>query len=443
MKKTFYIVNLGCSKNQVDGETILALMEQKGWTYTELEDAHVVIINTCGFINDAKQESIQAILSCKSTYPDKIVIAAGCLSERYGEELAQEMIEADGFIGNRDIYAVPNAVEKIAKKGTRLVHPSSPSKDRFVKRNVLFNFPRSVYVKIAEGCNNNCTYCAIPIIRGGLRSVPLDIILKEVEDFVKKDFFEINLVSQDLASWGTDIGLDLKDLLKGICAIKGDFRIRLLYMHPDKFDSSILALFKEDKRLVPYFDIPFQHASEKILASMGRKGSKDKYLKLIQTIRTELPEAVIRSTIMVGFPGEKDDDFQCLMEFLEGAELDWCGFFTYSKEEGTKAASFKGRVTIANAKQRKEQAQELQSRITEKRLDGFVGKEIEVLVEELIKEEDIALGRGYMNAPEVDGAIILHSDRVGQGKIKSGDVVKARVVKRNNMDLEAADVGLS
>ena len=443
MKKTFYIVNLGCSKNQVDGETILALMEQRGWKYTDLESADVVIINTCGFINDAKEESINTILNCKSSYPDKIVIAAGCLAQRYGKELSEEMTEADGFVGNRDLYAIPEAVEKIVKGRTRLVSPASPSPDCFVERDVLFTFPRSTYIKIAEGCNNNCTYCAIPLIRGQLRSIDPDIIIKEIKSFIKKGFFEINLVSQDLASWGTDIGHDLVYLLKRICRLKGDFRIRLLYMHPDKFNPDILPLFKKDSRLIPYFDIPFQHASEPVLKAMGRKGNKEKYLKLISTIRKELPESVIRSTMMLGFPGEKENDFQCLMDFLKGAELDWCGFFTYSREEGTKAFDLKDKVPMATAGLRKEQAQDLQNRITEKRLESYIGNEIEVLVEELIAEEEIALGRGYMNAPEVDGAVILHSSRVENGGIKPGDVIRAKVIKRNNIDLEAADVGLS
>ena len=443
MKKTFYIVNLGCSKNQVDGETILALMEQRGWKYTDLESADVVIINTCGFINDAKEESINTILNCKSSYPDKIVIAAGCLAQRYGKELSDEMTEADGFVGNRDLYAIPEAVEKIVKGRTRLVSPASQSPDCFVERDVLFTFPRSTYIKIAEGCNNNCTYCAIPLIRGQLRSIDPDIIIKEIKSFIKKGFFEINLVSQDLASWGTDIGHDLVYLLKRICRLKGDFRIRLLYMHPDKFNPDILPLFKKDSRLIPYFDIPFQHASEPVLKAMGRKGNKEKYLKLISTIRKELPESVIRSTMMLGFPGEKENDFQCLMDFLKGAELDWCGFFTYSREEGTKAFDLKDKVPMATAGLRKEQAQDLQNRITEKRLESYIGNEIEVLVEELIAEEEIALGRGYMNAPEVDGAVILHSSRVENGGIKPGDVIRAKVIKRNNIDLEAADVGLS
>jgi ribosomal protein S12 methylthiotransferase len=214
-------------------------------------------------------------------------------------------------------------------------------------------------------------------------------------------------------------------------------------MHPDKFIPEILPLFKKDSRLIPYFDIPFQHASEPILKAMGRKGNKEKYLKLISTIRQALPESVIRSTMMLGFPGEKESDFQCLMEFLKEAQLDWCGFFTYSREEGTKAFDLRDRVPMATAGLRKEQAQDVQNKITEKRLESYVGKEIEVLVEELIAEEEIALGRGYMNAPEVDGAVILHSGRVADGGIKPGDVVMAKVIKRNNIDLEAVDVRLS
>lgn len=443
MKKTFYIENLGCSKNQVDAETVIALMEKKGWKYSDAETASVIIINTCGFINDAKEESIQTILSCRNSYPDKIIIAAGCLAQRYGNELAEELSEADGFIGNRDIYAVPDAVEKIVAKTTRLVSPEKPSPDYFVERTHFYNFPGSAYVKIAEGCCNNCTYCAIPIIRGPLRSVPPKVILQEIDSLVSRGFFEINLVSQDLASYGTDIGTDLKALLCDILKIRGNFRIRLLYMHPDKFDPSLLEIFRNDIRLIPYFDIPFQHASEKILAAMGRRGNKEKYLEIVNTIRNVLPDSVIRSTVMLGFPGEKEDDFNCLMDFLKEAALDWCGFFTYSKEEGTKAASLKGRVTVAVAGKRKEMAETLQTSVTEKRLERFVGRKIEVLVEELIPEEDIALGRSYMNAPEVDGAVILHFSEADREKIKPGAVVAAKVIRRNNMDLEAAYAGLS
>lgn len=437
MKKTFYIENLGCSKNQVDAEIIIALMEKKGWKYTDAEKAEVLLINTCGFINDAKEESIQTILDCREYYPGKIIIATGCLSQRYGQELADEMTEADGFIGNTDIYRIPDAVEEIIEKKSRLVAYKLPSADRFVERRFLLNFPRSAYIKIGEGCNNNCTYCAIPIIRGGLRSVPDEIILKEIRSFVKKGWFELNLVTQDLASYGTDLGSSLRELLEKISVISGDFRIRLLYMHPDKIDLSILEIMKRDRRFVPYFDIPFQHASEKVLAAMGRRGNKEKYLELVRRLKSELPDCVIRSTFMLGFPGETEEDFECLMDFLRQAELDWCGFFTYSKEEGTKAYRMKGKVPAATAGLRKARAEELQTDITEKRLERFVGQEIRILVEELIKEEDIALGRGFMNAPEVDGAVILHCSGISEGKIKPGDVVTGKIIKRNNMDLEA------
>lgn len=437
MKKTFYIENLGCSKNQVDAETIIALMQKNGWKYTTAEKAELLLINTCGFINDAKEESIQTILSCREYYPDKVIIATGCLSQRYGRELADEMTEADGFIGNTDIYRIPEAVEEILEKKNRLVAYRLPSADRYVERKVLLNFPRSAYIKIGEGCNNNCTYCAIPIIRGALRSVPEEIIIKEIKGFIKKGWFELNLVTQDLASYGTDSGSSLRALLEKISELKGDFRIRLLYMHPDRIDLSILDILKKDSRFVPYFDIPFQHASEKVLKSMGRSGNSEKYLELVKKLKAELPDCVIRSTFMLGFPGETDEDFECLLNFLKEAELDWCGFFTYSKEEGTKAGRMKGKVPAATAGLRKAQAEELQAGITEKRLERFVGREVEILVEELIAEEDIALGRGYMNAPEVDGAVILHSSGVSEGRVRPGDVVRGRIIKRNNMDLEA------
>ena len=291
--------------------------------------------------------------------------------------------------------------------------------------------------KIAEGCDNRCTYCAIPIIKGDLKSRPLEDIINEIRQLISDGAFEFNLIAQDLAGYGTDRGnKELPELLREISKLKGDFWIRLLYIHPDRFIDEVVDIIKEDKRFLPYFDIPFQHASEKVLRRMGRRGNAQIHLDMIQSIKDRLPHAVFRSTFMTGFPGENDADFQDLLDFQEKAQINWVGFFTYSREEDTPAWNYRNalgtKLSEKKAIKRKAILEEKQTVITQNLLDTFIDKELDVLIEQKVGEEDLYLARTYFQAPEVDGLTVVHSDT-----IRPGDVIKVKIIKRNGMDLEA------
>lgn len=430
---------------------MIASLEGAGLTWSEVpEEADIILVNTCGFIAEAKEESIETTLAIKEKYPYKQVVMAGCLVRRYRHHLIHELNEIDAFWSGADPAAIseilpdlyslpvlqgmpdlPAAAEVRAKS-----HKRSKRKVQYTlfERKRLLSFPGSAYVKIAEGCSNNCSYCAIPLIRGTLRSRERRSIVSEVKDFIGRGIFEINIIAQDLASFGVDRGSqELELLLNDISALKGEFWIRLLYIHPDHFPRSLLSIIRDDPRILPYFDLPFQHASPAILKAMGRKGSKESYLSLIEEIHKCLPDAVIRSTFLVGFPGESREDFLTLIDFLEAAQLDWAGVFTYSREEDTRAFSFSGSVAKGAAMRRKREIEEIQLSITEKRLERFIGRELAVLVEERVRGEDLFLARGYLQAPEVDGLTVVH----GSSDLRAGERVLVKIVKCNGVDLEA------
>jgi ribosomal protein S12 methylthiotransferase len=430
--KKFYIHSLGCAKNQVDSEIMIASLCHEGYICTGIpENADIIIINTCGFIEPAKEESINTSLEFRARFPDKKIIIAGCLSERYDEELRKALPEIDGFIGNK---SAETAGEKVKTILTGSVPAGTPRHGEKITRTRFLSFPGSAYVKIAEGCQNKCTYCTIPLIRGELISRSVDAIAEEVSDLLSQGVVEINLVAQDTGSYGMDkAGRDtIFTLCKTLSGLAGKFWVRLLYIHPDRFPYKILDLCREDSRFLPYFDLPFQHASPGILKLMGRNGDPDSYLSLIHTIRTTLPDAVIRSTFLTGFPGETEEDFRILTNFQERAGIDWLGVFSYSREEGTPAYSFSGQVKKSIARERKKIIEQNQIRITEHRLSQFTGRELDVFIEEPVKNEDLSLGRGYLHAPDVDGLVVIH----GTG-YTPGTFVRARIIRQNNFDLEA------
>lgn len=434
--KKFYVENLGCSKNQVDAENIISTLSEAGWDFCESpDDAELIIVNTCGFIKPAKEESIDTILGFTSRYPGKKVLAAGCLSERYNQQLMDMIPELAGVFGSMAPTRIPEVADAVLKGEKPVVVPKADLS--VTPRKKFFSYERSVYVKIAEGCNNRCTFCAIPIIKGGLKSRPLKEIISEIKQLLGDGAFELNLIAQDLAGLGTDRGRkELPELLRAISALEGNFWVRLLYIHPDRFIDEVVDIMVEDKRFLPYFDIPFQHASKRILRKMGRKGTVQSYMEMIASIKVRLPDAVFRSTFMTGFPGEKKSDFQELQEFLKQAKLNWVGFFTYSREEDTPAWSFRGplgtKLSLRTAEKRKEKLEVLQTAITEVGLDDFLGKTLDILIEEKVEGENLYIGRAYFQAPEVDGLIVLHGEN-----LRPGDVVPARIFKRNGLDLEA------
>jgi ribosomal protein S12 methylthiotransferase len=432
----FYLENLGCSKNQVDAEIIIQSLTDRGYSYTtDPEKADFFIVNTCGFIRSAKEESFETVLAFKQQYPDRPLVIAGCVAQRYGEELTRILPEADAVFGNNAPSRIVEIVEELRSKKQPVFLP--PCDSLPVSRNRFLSFPGSVYVKIAEGCDNRCSYCAIPLIRGDLRSRRPDDIVREIADIVAQGNFEINLVAQDLGSYGKDLsGSGLSSLLDQILNLEGDFWVRLLYMHPDHFPFDILEQCRKDPRLLPYFDIPFQHASEKILRAMGRKGSAEKHMDLLDTIRQQVPNAVFRSTFLLGFPGETDKDFEMLLDFQSKAMIDWVGSYTYSPEEGTRAFEISKGITAFNSKRkaekRQKQIEENQKVITETLMARFIGQSMRVLVEEEVQGEDLFLARGYPHAPEVDGMVVVHAEQLAPGVVQ-----RVKIIKVNGIDMEA------
>ncbi|HBO35240.1 MAG TPA: 30S ribosomal protein S12 methylthiotransferase RimO [Sphaerochaeta sp.] len=443
MKKV-YMENLGCSKNQVDAETLIKLLEDDRFIHTgEVGEADLIVVNTCGFIESARQQSLESFFSLHEANPEAKIILSGCMAQRYAKELEQELGEASAIFGNRDLSRIHEVVEQIFA-GERVVSLPSypPIENEVYERNELLSFPGSAYLKISEGCNHWCSYCAIPLIRGALRSKPMQVILAEAKDLIGRGIKEINLIAQDLAAYGTD-GPDKQSkfmqLLEALVALEGDFSIRLLYIHPDAFPRELIPFIAEHKKVLPYFDIPFQHADEQVLRSMGRTGTKESYLALIDAIRSIVAEAVIRSTILLGYPGEDEKAFAEVMDFLSKAKLDWVGSFIYSREEGTKAYKLRGEREHKKANKvaqtYQQQLQALQAPITSANLKRFVGKEYEVLIEELVEGEDLAIGRMYAQAPEVDGLTVV----VGRS-LKPGRKVLCGIRSVNGLDLEAIPV---
>jgi ribosomal protein S12 methylthiotransferase len=458
---------------------MLARLEAEGHTYVDVaSEAELIIVNTCGFIEDAKKESLQAVISLRAAYPEAKILVAGCLAQRYAADLAADLSEADGIVGNADLGAIVLAArETMDGKRPVLVPEAAPSIGTR-SRNRLFDYPGTVHVKITEGCSNRCTYCAIPLIRGSLRSRPMDEVLAECTELLDRGIHELVLIGQDLGSYGRDLsrspdadrarsnladrdksgeGQLLPELLAALSALPGDFRVRTLYIHPDNFPASILPIMAADGRLLPYFDLPFQHASARILKAMNRRGNAEAYLELLARVRSALPDAVIRSTFLLGFPGETDEDFAELRDFQEQARLDWLGAFAYSREEGTPAYAMRGGVSRKIVAARKRQIEEAQERITRTNLERFVGKELRVLVEEevatvesgapprgastapagsaALEGEEFSLGRAWMQAPDVDGLTVL------RGRRRPGELVKARVLAVTGVDFDAAILG--
>ena len=434
---TFAIESLGCAKNQVDSEELIAFLEQAGLSWVpDAGEADVVIVNTCGFITSAKEESIQVSLELKERHPGKRVFMTGCLVQRYPVDLQRALIEIDGFAGLRDFAGLLARIRGAEAPPPAVRAEAPPAAVQAPPRRRFFSFPGSVYVKVAEGCSNHCSYCAIPLIRGELASRPVAAILEEIRRLLDEGAFELILIAQDLASFGLDRGRsELVDLLERIRRLPGRFWVRLLYLHPDRLPDGLLEAAAAEPRILPYFDLPFQHASAGLLQRMGRRGSASRYLELVREVRRRLPEAVLRSTFLVGFPGESEEDFRELEAFQQAAELDWAGVFTYSQEDGTPAAALAPRVPAAEARRRKQLLQNAQEPITAQRLEGQVGRVLEVLIEEAVQGEGLYLGRSYLQAPEVDGLVVVKA-----AGLRAGSVVPVRITGRRGVDLEGLEL---
>ena len=442
--KRIYVEHLGCAKNQVDAEVMVQQLVEEGCTVTlSADDADVILVNTCGFIESAREESVNTFFALRDQYPDAKVIMTGCLSQRYGDELSEDLIEADGIFGNRDLRKITDLVRRIYSGERAVDLPAYPPiREESDLRGTLFNYPGSAYLKISEGCNHRCRYCAIPLIRGSLRSRPFDAVIAEAKRLIDSGIVELNLIAQDLAAYGTDIGdhtSQFMQLLEALADLDGEFRIRMLYIHPDAFPAELPEFVRTHHRVIPYFDIPFQHAHPEVLRPMGRCGDRKQYLELINTIRNVLPDATLRSTFMLGFTGETKETFAELKRFVSEARLDWVGSFTYSREEGTPA--FADRTEEEHVKVAKQAAryqkelEKLQEPITHDRLERFVKTVQDVLIEELVEGEDLAIGRIPHQAPEVDRLPVI----MGRNLVP-GTIVRCGITRVNGIDLEAIPV---
>ncbi|WP_320129462.1 30S ribosomal protein S12 methylthiotransferase RimO [uncultured Sphaerochaeta sp.] len=442
--RKIYLENLGCSKNQVDAETMLKILCENGSERTEdASEADLILVNTCGFIESAREQSVESFFALHEANPKAKIILSGCMAQRYASELTEELQEASAIFGNRDLSKIQEVTDRVLGGERVVLVPEYPDvRSEVYERNELLSFPGSAYLKISEGCNHRCAYCAIPLIRGDLRSRPMDLILTEAKELIARGVKEINLIAQDLAAYGTDgeAGKSrFMELLEKLVALDGAFVIRLLYIHPDAFPQNLPQFVKDNPKVLPYFDVPFQHAATPVLRSMGRTGTKESYLALIENIRKVLPDAVIRSTIMLGYPGEDAASFAELKDFIAKAQLDWMGSFLYSREEGTKAFDLRCEEDhekahkIAAGYQKKLEV--IQSPLSVERLQRFIGREFEVLIEEKVENEDLAIGRMYAQAPEVDGLTVV----MGRNLIP-GQIVRCGIRAVNGLDLEAVPV---
>ena len=412
------------------------------------DEASLIIVNSCSFLQTAVKESLDTVFDLRTRYPGKKILLAGCLPGRYDKDTLNGLLpEVDGIFGNRSPEAVADLLTALEEGTKPAVFPSPPAAQKgtgaasssasSVKRTVSYSFPGSSYVKLAEGCGNRCTYCAIPLIRGPLVSRSQEQVLDEIKYLLDGGVFEFNLIAQDLGSYGLDRGRqELTELLEKILRLDGKFWLRMLYLHPDHFPESLPDLCSSDSRLLPYFDLPFQHASETILGKMGRKGSAGVYLDLVRRIRDKLADAVIRSTFITGFPGETGKDFDQVLAFQREAQLTWAGIFIYSREEGTPAygmsSRFKQNLLRGVFEKRKNLFQDLQTAITGSWLTRFKGRTMDVLIEEPVEGEDLSLGRTWLQAPEVDGSTVVRGRN-----LKPGSVVSCSITRVNGIDLEA------
>ena len=426
MNKKVSLISLGCAKNLVDSESILALLGEKNFIITDSwENSDIVIINTCAFIKEAVEESLSVIKEVSENRGNKKIVVCGCLVQRFKEDVFK-LGNIDGIVGTGDPEKVFEVVKNL-KDGKKL--KKIDDKTFFTKKlypRLITTFPYA-YLKIAEGCDNRCNYCLIPHLRGKQRSKEIPDILKEAEDLLNSGIKELVVIAQDTANYGTDLkdGTDLKKLLREIVKI-GFKWIRIMYTHPAHLKDDVIEVVAENKNICKYFDIPLQHSHPEILKKMGRPVVD--YHRIIEKIREKVKDVRLRTTFMVGFPGEKENHFNHLVNFLKEIKFDRCGFFKYSKEQGTPAYDFPDQVSKEEKQQRFGKLIEIQKEISKKKLEKMVGNIYEVLVEE--KEEKFYIGRTEYDAPEIDGIVYISGKN-----LKIGNFYKVKITHSSDYDL--------
>lgn len=418
--KKFAIISLGCSKNLVDSEVFAFITESAGYKLTEeLHEAEVIIVNTCGFIIDAKEESISTILEAadfKISGKCKKLIVTGCLVKRYFEDIKNSFPEIDEVIQLKDFSAYKEVFNVSSTEERKLLTP-----------------PHFAYLRVSDGCNNHCSYCAIPAIRGHLKSVPIEKLVTEANLLVASGVREIILTAQDTAQYGIDIYGEQKlpELLQKLNAIKDLIWIRILYLHPAHISSEMIDTIAKLPKVCKYFEIPIQHINNEILESMNRKVTKERIFEIITEIRTKIPDAVIRTTLITGYPGETEQKFDELKDFVNEIKFERLGAFVYSREEDTPAYELEPQVHEDIAEQRKDEIMQIQQEISEVFLAGLIGKKIKVIIDKKSSEDDFLFeGRSYFDSPEIDGVVFIT-----EGAAMIGDIVEVEIIDAWEYDL--------
>ena len=430
-------ISLGCDKNLVDTEVMLGLLAQKGHQMVDSEEmADVIVVNTCCFIHDAKEESIQTILEMAEYKKEgtlKALIVTGCLAQRYKQEILDEIEEVDAVLGTTSYDKIVDAIDEALKGHKSLELQDIDALPVVESKRLVTTGGHFAYLKIAEGCDKHCTYCIIPKIRGNFRSVPMERLLKEAEEFVSQGVKELILVAQETTLYGKDIygEKSLHILLKELCKISGLRWIRILYCYPEEIYDELIQVIKEEDKICKYLDLPIQHACDDVLKRMGRRTSKAQLIEIIEKLRREIPEIALRTTLITGFPGETQEQHEELMEFVDTMEFDRLGVFTYSPEEDTPAANMPNQIDEEVKEDRQAELMELQQEIAFELAENKIGQEVMVMIEGKVADENAYVGRTYMDAPNVDGLIFVETNE----EMMSGDFAKVKVTGALEYDL--------
>ena len=430
-------ISLGCDKNLVDTEKMIGLLSERGYEFTDDEtQAQAVIVNTCCFIGDAKEESINTLLEMaelKKSGQLKAIIASGCLAQRYKEEIQKEIPEVDALIGTMSVSAIADTLDSVVKGMPRNTFYELSTKPYSGGKRILTTGGHFAYLKIAEGCDKNCTYCIIPKVRGGYRSIPMEELIEEAKKLAEEGVKELILVAQETTLYGKDLygRKSLPELLKKLCEIPGLYWIRVLYCYPEEITDELIETIKNEKKICNYLDIPIQHASDDVLRRMGRWTNEEHLRTVIGKLRESIPDIALRTTLISGFPGETQEDFEELYRFVNEMEFDRLGVFTYSAEEDTVAADMPDQIPEEVKAARRDELMQLQQAIAFEKNEDMPGKIMTVMVEGKVADEDVYVTRTYRDAPGVDGYLFLKTT----ARLVSGDFVKVIVTDVNEYDL--------
>ena len=430
-------ISLGCDKNLVDSEVMLGLLTKHGYTLTDDEtQADVIVINTCCFIHDANEESINTILEMAQYRKEgkcRALIVTGCLAQRYQKEILDEIPEVDAVLGTTTYDEIVSTVTSVLEGQKVLKCYDLDRMPQTDTKRIVTTGGHFAHLKIAEGCNKRCTYCIIPYIRGHYRSFPMEDLLEEARKLAEGGVKELILIAQETTVYGMDCygRKALPELLTKLCEIEGIEWIRILYCYPEEITDELIAVMKKEKKICHYLDIPIQHSEDTILKRMGRRTNRAELVSLVEKLRKEIPDIVLRTTLITGFPGETEEEFKNMVDFVDSMEFDRLGVFPYSAEEGTKAAEMDGQITEEVKESRRDEIMALQQEISADKAASRIDDEMSVLIEGYLYEDDIYIGRTYMDAPKVDGNVFVRAEE----ELISGDIVPVRITGANEYDL--------